>query len=344
MKKVFVMVGTRPEAIKMIPLYQELCRNVQLQVSLVSSGQHRELLDSAFAEFGVSPDHDLRIMQPGQTLSQITARILLGLEELFRRERPDLLLAHGDTNTCFATALAGFYHRIPFFHVEAGLRTHDLESPFPEEFNRQSVAQFATHHFAPTATERQHLIAEGVRPGSITVSGNTILDAISAMAPKRRQQVLLTLHRREKGEAGLRTILETVRRIAARRTDLAFVFPVHPSPSVQRLAREVFEGAAGVELRPALPYREFLRTLHESELVLTDSGGIQEEAAALQKRTLILRDQTERAEGLAAGGLIQIVGTEPLRVELAIHEALPPPMRAESPSRKIAGVVAGFLA
>lgn len=259
-------------------------------------------------------------MRPGQSLSSLTARILTGLEAYFEASRPDVVLGHGDTTTCFATALSSFYHQIPFLHVEAGLRTHRIDSPFPEEFNRQNVASLASHHFAPTEVERQNLINEGISDSSISIIGSTIHEAVDLMKsslsnnetlpfrlPMDKKIVTVTLHRRE-GLNSLDQTLEGVRLTAKERPDTVFICPVHPNPNVQAAFRGCLSGLENVHLVDPLSYPDFIRLLLRTDLVLTDSGGVQEEGSFLGKRILIARSETERRDGMNEG-LVSIIGT-----------------------------------
>ncbi len=357
MKTVHIIVGTRPEAIKMAPVYEELSLNPSLRVRLVSTGQHQTLTRQALHAFGMKPDYDLQVMRHGQTLSQLTANLLVELELLFKKEKPDLILAHGDTTTCYATALSAFYHTIPLFHVEAGLRTFRLDSPFPEEFNRQCVSKMAAHHFAPTDSAQKNLVEEGISSSVVTVTGSTVFDAIELsrkLSPhsmmqtqSRSKSVVFTLHRREQGTTGLRQIMDGIRSAADRNLDTSFIFPVHPNPVVQSTARDVFSSAKNVTLMNPLEYPEFLALLSRSSLVLTDSGGVQEEAAYLGKQVLILRDISERPDGFTSG-TTKIIGTNTAAItseinrRLALHscDVLPDPIASsESPSKIIANVV-----
>ena len=329
MKTVYLIVGTRPEAIKMAPVYAALSQKTGLRVRLISTGQHQSLLHQALGSFGITADHDLGVMRPGQTLSQLTANLLIALEALFKREKPDLILAHGDTTTCYATALSAFYHNIPLFHVEAGLRTFRLDSPFPEEFNRQCVARMASHHFAPSDIAFQHLIDEGVSSQSITVTGSTVYDAIKltqkefsdASAIAGQKTAVITLHRREQGSDGLASIMAAIRTAAQTHQDTTFMFPVHPNPTVQTLSERILGATENVVLMPPLEYPQFLAMLNQASLVLTDSGGVQEEAAYLGKRVLILRDISERDDGFGSG-TTKVIGTEPERIVAAIAHYL----------------------
>jgi UDP-N-acetylglucosamine 2-epimerase (non-hydrolysing) len=337
MKTIHVIIGTRPEAVKIAPVFKALQGRDNLRVRLISTGQHKEILEQTLRAFDLKPFRDLKAMIPGQSLTQLTANLLVKLERLFYGERPDIVLAHGDTTTCYATALSCFYHSIPFFHVEAGLRTYRIDSPFPEEFNRQCIAQMASHHFAPSAHAMNNLVAEGVDPRAITVAGNTVLDAIQLMERRKpagmsepevlrqaaqfEKTAVLTLHRRETGAGSLGDILATIREVAAKRPDTAFVFPVHPNPQVKILAEGILSDQENVFLTKPMSYPDFLTLLSRSSLVLTDSGGVQEEAAHLGKKVLVLRDVTERSDGIEQDST-KVIGTDRHRIFLEISAAL----------------------
>lgn len=319
MKKIMLVFGTRPEAIKMCPLVQELRGRSGIQTICCVTGQHRQMLDQVLQAFHVEPEYDIAIMQAGQTLFDITTRILQNLKPMLETEKPDLVLVHGDTTTTFAAALACFYLRIPVGHVEAGLRTYDLDSPYPEEFNRQAVGVLAKYNFAPTEQAKQNLLREGKDPASIHVTGNTAIDALKTTVRQDYQNpvldwakgsrlVLLTAHRRENLGEPMREIFRAVRRIADEFPDVRVLYPVHMNPAIRALADELLGGDESIRLIPPLDVLDFHNILARSHLVLTDSGGIQEEAPSLGKPVLVLRDTTERPEGVAAGTL-KLVGT-----------------------------------
>ncbi len=319
-KKIMLIFGTRPEAIKMCPLVLELKKRVELDVIVCVTGQHRELLSGVLDFFGISPDYDLAVMKAGQTLSHVTSEVLLALKDILCREQPDAVLVHGDTSTAFSATLAAFYQHIPVYHVEAGLRTHNILSPFPEEFNRRAVSLMASHHFAPTERARQNLLSEGVRDTDVTVTGNTVIDALSytvredfshpelAFAESRRL-ILLTMHRRENIGNNMRSVFRAVRRICEEYDDVRVLFPCHPNPEVRRIANEELGSLARLRIIEPLDTLDFHNFLSRAYLVLTDSGGIQEEAPSFSVPVLVLRDTTERPEGLAAGTLM-LVGTD----------------------------------
>ncbi len=319
-KRIYCVVGTRPEVIKMAPVILDLRARSWAEVSVLATAQHRDLLDRALEDFGLHADDDLDAMRPGQGLSELTARLLASVDARLERTEPDLVLAQGDTTTVFATALACFYRAIPFGHVEAGLRTFDMASPFPEEFNRVATSRIARLHFAPTATARANLLGERVPDGDIVVTGNTVIDALMKMqarapalpiaVPEGADIVLVTVHRRENFGAPLRRIFEGILRLVARFPTLHVVYPVHPNPNVLGCAREMLGGRERIHLCAPLSYAELVAVLGRCRLVLTDSGGLQEEAPALGKPVLVLRNETERPEAVACGAAC-LIGTDP---------------------------------
>ncbi|MGL5541482.1 MAG: non-hydrolyzing UDP-N-acetylglucosamine 2-epimerase [Erysipelotrichaceae bacterium] len=319
MKKVMVVFGTRPEAIKMCPVVKELRNRAQLECVVCVSGQHREMLDQVIEAFGVSVDYDLSIMKPSQSLMDVTTNILQGMECVLTAEKPDLVLVHGDTTTTFTVALACFYMHIPVGHVEAGLRTYDLTSPYPEEFNRQAVSIVAQLHFAPTQNAYEHLISEGKKPSSIYITGNTAIDALQTTVrdtythpildwAKQGRMVLLTAHRRENVGEPLHHMFKAIARIVEEYEDVRVVYPVHKNPLVRTIADQYFKNQERVLLMEPLDVLDFHNFLANAYFVLTDSGGIQEEAPSLGKPVLVMRDTTERPEGVEAG-VLKLVGT-----------------------------------
>lgn len=345
-KKVMLVFGTRPEAIKMAPLYHALRRHGDDFETLVCvTAQHRQMLDQVLQTFDITPDIDLNLMKPGQDLFDVTAAVLLGMRDVIQRERPDVLLVHGDTTTTLATAMAGFYAGVPVGHVEAGLRTHDLFAPFPEEFNRQVAGKVARWHFAPTAVSRQNLLDEHVPDERITVTGNTVIDALMWVLARidgdaaRRAQVaalldgrlpfdwrserfvLITGHRRENFGDGFLQICEALRELASAYPSVRFVYPVHLNPNVQQPVNDILSGLANVHLVAPIDYEPFVFLLKHAHLVLTDSGGIQEEAPSLGKPVLVMRDVTERPEAVAAG-TVRLVGANRQRVVDHVRELL----------------------
>ena len=320
--RVLSVFGTRPEAIKMSPLALELARREHIDPQVCVTAQHREMLDGVLSVFGVAPDYDLDIMRPGQTLADITSRVLSGLGGVFESARPDLVLVHGDTTTTFAAALAAFYAKIPCGHVEAGLRTFDRWSPYPEEMNRRLAGQLCTLHFAPTARNAENLRREGVE-GGVFVTGNTVIDALAytargegfsspqlrALDFSGRRVIALTCHRRENYGRPMENIFAAVREIAERHPEVLIVYPVHLSPAVRECAGLLLGGVANIALIEPLDAVDMHRLMARSYLVMTDSGGIQEEAPALGKPVLVLRRETERPEAVEAG-TVALAGTE----------------------------------
>ncbi len=320
--RVLSVFGTRPEAIKMSPLALELARREHIDPQVCVTAQHREMLDGVLSVFGVAPDYDLDIMRPGQTLADITSRVLSGLGGVFESARPDLVLVHGDTTTTFAAALAAFYAKIPCGHVEAGLRTFDRWSPYPEEMNRRLAGQLCTLHFAPTARNAENLRREGVE-GGVFVTGNTVIDALAytargegfsspqlrALDFSGRRVIALTCHRRENYGRPMENIFAAVREIAERHPEVLIVYPVHLSPAVRECAARLLGGVANIALIEPLDAVDMHRLMARSYLVMTDSGGIQEEAPALGKPVLVLRRETERPEAVEAG-TVALAGTE----------------------------------
>jgi UDP-N-acetylglucosamine 2-epimerase (non-hydrolysing) len=290
-------------------------------VRVLATGQHRSLLDSAFADFGIRPDYDLDVMRPNQGLSALAGRLLEGIDAVLDAERPAAVVVQGDTTSVLAGALAAFHRKIPVAHVEAGLRTGSSDSPFPEEMNRVIVARLARWHFAPTRAAMNNLLREGIPEGNVEVTGNTGIDALRLVVEELRskpadahvQSVLVTAHRRENFGAPLLRICAAVRQLAARHSQIRFQIPVHPNPSVRETIHRELEGTSRVELLDAMPYREFSRALAECTLVLTDSGGVQEEAPFLGKPVLVLREETERQEAVEAG-VARLVGSSTERI------------------------------
>ncbi|MBR1457015.1 MAG: UDP-N-acetylglucosamine 2-epimerase (non-hydrolyzing) [Oscillospiraceae bacterium] len=330
--KVLMIFGTRPETIKMAPLVKELQARPEVACTVCVTAQHREMLDQVLEAFAIVPDYDLNIMQHGQTLSDITARVLKGLEEVIRTVRPDIVLVHGDTTTTFAGALAAFYQQVAIGHVEAGLRTYNKYSPYPEEMNRQFVSAMADMNFAPTAQSRDNLLREGRDPASIYVTGNTAIDAmqttvrpdyedeITAWAQGSRL-ITLTAHRRENLGEPMRGMFRAIRRILDVHEDVKVVYPVHLNPQVTGVANEVLGGCDRIRLVKPMEVVQFHNLLARSYLILTDSGGIQEEAPSLGKPVVVLRDTTERPEGIAAGTL-KLAGTNEDTIYSIVDELL----------------------
>jgi UDP-N-acetylglucosamine 2-epimerase (non-hydrolysing) len=320
MKKIMTVFGTRPEAVKMAPLVQALKETEELQPVVVVSAQHREMLDGVIETFHIKPDYDLDIMQQGQTLSEITSRVLMKLESVIKEVQPDMILVHGDTMTTFAGSLAALYNQIPIGHVEAGLRTWNKYAPFPEEMNRQMVGVMADLNFAPTNNAAQNLINENKDESSIVVTGNTAIDAMSTtigddydsaiiQKHKGKRVILLTAHRRENIGEPMEHIFKAVRRVVEQYEDVVVVYPMHKNPKVRTIAQQYLGDHERIELIEPLGVIDFHNFANNAYFILTDSGGVQEEAPSLGKPVLVLRDTTERPEGVEAGTL-EIVGTE----------------------------------
>ncbi len=339
MIKILSVFGTRPEAIKMAPLVKELeARSVDFQSVVCVTAQHRQMLDQVLDIFSIKPDYDLDIMRQGQDLYDVTSRVLLGMRDVLRKEVPDIVLVHGDTTTSMAVALASFYEKIPVGHIEAGLRTHNIYSPWPEEMNRQITGRIASLHFSPTPLSRQNLLNENVLAENITVTGNTVIDALQMVVSKisgdeslktdlamrlrdsgydvsrlseRRRLVLITGHRRENFGEGFLNICRAIRDLVSKYPDVDFVYPMHLNPNVRKPIAEVFgeKTASNVFFIEPLEYLSFVFLMEKSSIVLTDSGGIQEEAPGLGKPVLVMRDTTERPEAVDAG-TVKLVGTD----------------------------------
>jgi UDP-N-acetylglucosamine 2-epimerase (non-hydrolysing) len=328
--KVLTVLGTRPDAIKLAPVVAAMRRDpAEFACVLVATGQHRELLDQVLREFALAPDVDLRLMREGQRPAVVVGRALPALEEVIDRARPDLVLVQGDTATAVAGALAAFYRRVPVGHVEAGLRTPSPTLPFPEELHRRLIGRIAALHFAPTEDARGALESEGVEPRAIFVTGNTVIDALRSIVGDRQgatpeRLLVVTLHRRESWGAPLAAACTAVRRLLERRADLSAVIPVHPNPRVRATVESVFAGCPRAHVVPPPPYREFVSLLARATVVLTDSGGIQEEAPALGVPVLVARDVTERLEGVRAGAA-WVVGRDPEVIEQALARVLDDP-------------------
>ena len=341
MKRVMLVFGTRPEAIKMAPLVKEFQKQAETFETIVCvTGQHREMLDQVLDIFDIRPDYDLNIMKQGQDLYDVTARVLTGMRDVLKKSRPDVVLVHGDTTTSTAAALAAFYQQIPVGHVEAGLRTHNIYSPWPEEMNRQITGRIATYHFAPTPLSRSNLLAEGVKETDITVTGNTVIDALYMVVDKIKKDeqldhrlevalssagydvnrlsggkklVLITGHRRENFGEGFIHMCRAIKALTEKYPDVDFVYPMHLNPNVRKPIREVFgektEEPGNMFFIEPLEYLSFVYLMEKEAIVLTDSGGIQEEAPGLGKPVLVMRDTTERPEALDAG-TVKLVGTD----------------------------------
>lgn len=346
MKKVMLVFGTRPEAIKMAPLVKAFQkRNSEFEPIVCVTGQHREMLDQVLHIFDIKPDYDLNIMKQGQDLYDVTTRVLIGMRDVLKESQPDIVLVHGDTTTSTAAALAAFYQHIPVGHVEAGLRTHDIYSPWPEEMNRQLTGRISTFHFAPTSLSKQNLLDEGVREENIVITGNTVIDALYMVVNKIKNSqelnfelesllsssgynvnhskkiVLITGHRRENFGDGFISICEAIKKIAEKYPNVDFVYPMHLNPNVRKPINEVFGASKkdNIFFIEPLEYLSFVYLMEKSTIVLTDSGGIQEEAPGLGKPVLVMRETTERPEALKAG-TVKLVGTDKKKIveELSI--------------------------
>jgi len=339
MKKVLIVFGTRPEAIKMAPLVKEFQNHTDsFQTKVCVTAQHREMLDQVLNLFEITPEYDLNIMKPGQDLYDVTSNVLLGLRDVLTEYKPDIVFVHGDTSTTFSTALAAFYQQIQVAHVEAGLRTGDIYSPWPEEANRQLTTQITAYHFAPTTTSEKNLLVENVSPSKICVTGNTVIDALFLALNKIKasasleteivktittavdsknfdvqssKYILVTGHRRENHGQGFINICTALKEIALKNKDMHIVYPVHLNPNVQKPVKEILSGIENIHLIEPLQYEQFIYMMDKSYFIITDSGGVQEEAPSLGKPVLVMRDTTERPEALEAG-TVKLVGTDTL--------------------------------
>lgn len=353
MKKVMLVFGTRPEAIKMAPLVKEFQKNPEhFQTIVCVTGQHRQMLDQVLELFEITPDYDLDIMKAGQDLYDVTSRVLIGMRDVLKEAQPDVVLVHGDTTTSTAAALAAFYQQIPVGHVEAGLRTHNIYSPWPEEMNRQLTGRIATYHFAPTSLSRENLLQEGVDEGTISVTGNTVIDALYWVVNKvktnaslredlqqlllqsgydvtrlkeGRKLVLITGHRRENFGDGFINMCTAIRDLTQKYPHVDFVYPMHLNPNVRKPIHEVFgedlNNLGNMFFIEPLEYLSFVTLMEKADIVLTDSGGIQEEAPGLGKPVLVMRDTTERPEALEAG-TVKLVGTDYNKILTEVSELL----------------------
>ncbi|CAM4239699.1 non-hydrolyzing UDP-N-acetylglucosamine 2-epimerase [Jeotgalicoccus halotolerans] len=332
MKKIMTIFGTRPEAIKMAPLVLEMKKDEDIDPVVVVTAQHREMLDQVLTTFNITPDYDLNIMKAGQTLSEVTGRVINGLESVIKEVKPDMILVHGDTTTTFAGSLAAFYNEVDIGHVEAGLRTHNKYSPFPEEANRQMTGVLADLHFSPTEDARQNLLDEAKNPETISVTGNTAIDALKTTVDenyhsdiiekhKDNKVVLLTAHRRENIGQPMHNIFGAVRQLVDEFEDVTVVYPMHKNPKVREIAEQYLGNHDRVELIEPLDVLDFHNFAARSHLILTDSGGVQEEAPSLGKPVLVLRDTTERPEGVKAGTL-KLAGIEQEKIYNMTKELL----------------------
>lgn len=366
MKTIMLIFGTRPEAIKMCPLVKEFQNHPDTFRTVVCvTGQHREMLDQVLRIFDVAPDYDLNIMKPGQDLYDVTSRVLLGMRDVLMEVKPDVVFVHGDTTTSTAAALAAFYQQIPVAHIEAGLRTNNIYSPWPEEINRQITSRIAAYNFAPTKLSRQNLLKENVAPDSITVTGNTVIDALHQVVERvhsdielagalteklfasgydctrlnsGKKLVLITGHRRENFGEGFISMCTAIKDLATRYPAVDFVYPMHLNPNVRKPIHEVFgenlDSLGNMFFIEPLEYLEFVFLMEKSYLVLTDSGGIQEEAPGLGKPVLVMRDTTERPEALEAG-TVKLVGTDYVKITIEVSRLLDDDFYYESMSKAV---------
>ncbi len=344
-KKVLTVFGTRPEAIKMAPVVLELQKHDNIESLVCVTAQHREMLDQVLNLFEINPDFDLDLMAPNQDLSDLTAKVLLGLRDVLREAKPDIVLVHGDTTTCFAAGLAAFYEGIKVGHVEAGLRTGNLRAPFPEEANRTLVGRLADLHFSPTPKAKQNLLDEGVSEDKIVVTGNTVIDALlivrdkvnsmpetewqekfgqqlyQAITDQQRKLILITGHRRENFGQGFIDLCTAIKELAEKHPDWDLIYPVHLNPNVQKPVFEILDGINNVYLIDPLDYAPFVWMMDQSDLILTDSGGIQEEGPSLGKPVLVMREVTERPEAVEAGTVL-LVGTDKTKIVEGVEKVL----------------------
>lgn len=364
MKTILLIFGTRPEAIKMAPLVKEFQRYSDDYKTVVCvTGQHREMLDQVLQIFEIKPDYDLNIMKQGQDLYDVTARVLVGLRDVLKAVSPDVVLVHGDTTTSMAAALAAFYQQIPVGHVEAGLRTHNIYSPWPEEINRQLTGRIATYHFAPTPLSRQNLLNEGVEPAHIHVTGNTVIDALYWVVDRIKSDralsqtlseellhggydvnrlsqgkklVLITGHRRENFGDGFIRICKAIKTLVEQYPEVDFVYPMHMNPNVRKPIHEAFDGRSydNMYFIEPLEYLSFVYLMEKSTIVLTDSGGIQEEAPGLGKPVLVMRDTTERPEALEAG-TVKLVGTDYDKIVSEVSRLIDDPLYYKTMSEAV---------
>lgn len=343
--KVLTVFGTRPEAIKMAPVVLALKHAAGIEVQVCVTAQHREMLDQVLNLFEITPDYDLNLMAPNQDLFDITAKVLTGMREVLRNAKPDIVLVHGDTTTCFAASLAAFYENIKIGHVEAGLRTGNLKAPFPEEANRSLVGRLANYHFAPTPKSQKNLLNEGVAPENIIVTGNTVIDALLLVREKANQQaenvwialfgqslyqtitnqqrklILITGHRRENFGQGFIDLCQAIKQLAENHPDWDLIYPVHLNPNVQKPVYDILANLKNVHLIAPLDYAPFVWLMDRSDLILTDSGGIQEEGPSLGKPVLVMREVTERPEAIEAGTVL-LVGTDKQKIVNGVEKVL----------------------
>lgn len=334
--KVMTVFGTRPEAIKMAPLVKAIEKEESMESIVCVTAQHREMLDQVLELFDISPDYDLNIMKSGQTISEITSRVLMGFDEVIKKAKPDIVLVHGDTTTTFSASLSAFYNQIKVGHVEAGLRSGNKYSPYPEEMNRSLVGRLADLHFSPTSGNMENLLKEGIKKDDVFITGNTVIDALYQVVRKdyefnneklkeidfeKENVILLTTHRRENLGEAMSNIFDGVNELTDKYPDLRFVFPVHMNPRVRDLANEKLGNNASVSMIEPLEYAEFANLIGRVKIIMTDSGGIQEEAPAFGKPVLVLRTETERPEAVIAG-TVEIVGVEKNRIVSSVSKLM----------------------
>ncbi len=334
--KVLAVFGTRPEAIKMAPLIKKIAAHPRFKAAVCATAQHREMLDAALQLFKITPDYDLDLMNHRQSITDITIGVLHGLEDVLKREKPDIVLVHGDTTTTIAASLAAFYQKIPVGHVEAGLRSGNIYSPFPEEMNRRITTAIASLHFAPTDGNRQNLLASGANNEQIYITGNTVIDALHMVIDENydfpipllnrldyanKQVILLTAHRRENWGAPMQGIFDAVKSLLKKNPDTELIFPVHLNPAIKEQAYQTLGSTPRAHLIAPIDYKSFVNLMARSYLVLTDSGGIQEEAPALGKPVIVLRDETERPEAVRAG-TVKLAGVDPDKIFQLAHQLL----------------------
>lgn len=332
MKKIMIVFGTRPEAIKMCPLVKELKKEKEFQTLVCVTGQHKEMLKQVLDVFKIEPEYNLAIMKEKQDLYDVTQNVLMGMKDILQQEKPEIVLVHGDTTTAFATGLAAFYQRILIGHVEAGLRTNNLYAPYPEEFNRQGIGILSNFHFAPTQEAKDNLLREGKNAETVFVTGNTVIDALKTTIQeeydheilrwaKGSRLVILTAHRRENWGKPLYDVFYAVRQVLDQTEDVKLIYPIHMNPIVRKTAQEVFGEHKRIRIIPPMDVIDFHNFMNHAYLILTDSGGIQEEASALGKPVLVLRDVTERPEGIKVGTL-KLIGTKRERVAYEFKKLL----------------------
>lgn len=347
------IIGTRPEAIKMAPVIARQKSEPWCNCIVVATGQHRELLDQVLQIFDIAPDLDLNLMEPNQSLADLTARLFSGLDKVVKKFEPTAILAQGDTTSVFVAAMVAFYNNISFGHVEAGLRTGDLRNPFPEEMNRALVGRLARWHFSPTASTKQNLIKEGVPESQIWVTGNTVIDALKDALIRSgtlftnpqsdRRRILVTAHRRENFGAPMQSIFTAFRHLADTRNDIEFLFPVHPNPNVRKMAYDILGNHPRIQLCEPLGYLPFIAAMKESYFIVSDSGGVQEEAPSLGKPVLVLRDETERGEAVT-DGCVRLVGTNFDKIVYEVNRLLDTPGEYDSMVCKKSPFGDGFAA